>query len=100
MDKGGLSLEVIEAIAVVVEKYEAIEKIVLFGSRARGENRKTSDIDLAIYGNNIDQGSLAYQLDEEVPTLLEFDLSVMQQIEDRVFIEQVEKDGIVIYEKY
>ncbi|MGG4012466.1 nucleotidyltransferase domain-containing protein [Bacillus smithii] len=29
-----------------------IQKVVLFGSRARGDYRKTSDIDLAIYTNN------------------------------------------------
>ncbi|MEG0086674.1 MAG: hypothetical protein RR817_09390 [Niameybacter sp.] len=41
----------------------------------------------------------AYALEEEVPTLLEFDLSYMNEVEDAFFREQVTKEGIVLYEK-
>jgi len=43
-----LAERLIESIQDVGRKY-AVEKIVLFGSRARGDNRLTSDIDLAVY---------------------------------------------------
>lgn len=33
-------------------------------------------------------------------TLIEFDFSDMKDIHDEVFIEQVEKEGITIYEKH
>jgi len=45
-----------------------IEKVVLFGSRAKGTNSKISDIDLAVYGGNAAMFSL--DVEEEVRTLL------------------------------
>lgn len=32
-----------------------LEKVVLFGSRARGTNRERSDIDLAVFGGGVDR---------------------------------------------
>ena len=49
-----------------------IKKLILFGSRARGDFKRTSDIDLAVEGGNI--SAFAVQVDEEVSTLLEFDI--------------------------
>lgn len=41
-----------------------IKKLILFGSRARGDFKRTSDIDLAVEGGNI--SAFAVQVDEEV----------------------------------
>jgi predicted nucleotidyltransferase len=49
-----------------------IKKLILFGSRARGDFKRTSDIDLAVEGGNI--SAFAVQVDEEVSILLEFDI--------------------------
>ena len=49
-----------------------IKKLILFGSRARGDFKRTSDIDLAVEGGNI--SAFAVQVDEEVSTLLELSL--------------------------
>lgn len=48
-----------------------IKKLILFGSRARGDFKRTSDIDLAVEGGNI--SAFAVQVDEEVSILLEFE---------------------------
>ena len=47
MDDTGISARVIEEIRQLAEKY-SIEQVLLFGSRARGDYRRTSDIDLAV----------------------------------------------------
>ncbi len=52
-----LSDNIVSEIAVVADRYN-IKKIVLFGSRAKGTNSKTSDIDLAVYGGNAAMFSL------------------------------------------
>ena len=52
MNKGlkyNLEKEIVEEIYEISKKYPEIEKVVLFGSRARGDNASRSDIDLAIY---------------------------------------------------
>jgi predicted nucleotidyltransferase len=46
-----LEKRIVDDIVAIAEKYEMIKKIVLFGSRARGDNSKKSDIDLAIYAD-------------------------------------------------
>lgn len=47
MDGTGIRDEVIQEICEIAEKYK-VEKVILFGSRARGDFRRTSDIDLAV----------------------------------------------------
>lgn len=90
--------EVIQAIIDLAQSYHSIQKIMLFGSRVRGDHHRTSDIDLAIWSTE-SISEFVYLLDERVPTLLEFDISHMEEVEDSLFIEQVLKEGIVLYEK-
>lgn len=82
----------------ISKKHEYIDKIILFGSRARGDNALKSDIDLGVYSNN-SIAEFKDEIEEKVSTLLEFDFSHMNNIEDKFFIEQVEKEGVIIYEK-
>lgn len=90
--------EILDEIINVCKNYSNIEKVILFGSRARGDNSEKSDVDLAVYCNeNISE--FIEEIEEKVPTLLEFDFSEMNKIEDEFFIEQVEKEGIILYEK-
>lgn len=93
-----LSKEIIEEICKLAAEYNGIKRIVLFGSHARGDHHSTSDIDLAIYGATELQ-AFTYDLENKVSTLLMFDISNMEEVKDDFFIEQVEKDGVVVYEK-
>jgi predicted nucleotidyltransferase len=90
--------EVIQAMIDLAQTYHSIQKIMLFGSRARGDHHETSDIDLAIWSTE-SISEFVYILEEQLPTLLEFDISHMEEVENPLFIEQVLKEGIVLYEK-
>ena len=83
-------------IAGLGKKYHA-EKVVLFGSRARGDNRERSDIDLAIQGG--DTVAFAASADEDIPTLLMFDVVDLDKPVQSELLEEIRKDGVVIYEK-
>ena len=74
-----------------------VDKVILFGSRARGDNRERSDIDLAISGGNYVEFALA--VDEVVPTLLMFDFVVLDEFLSAELREAVERDGVLLYEK-
>ena len=87
-----------KSISLIGQKYAA-DKIVLFGSRARGDNNERSDIDLAIYGMPEDNRSLFWIELEELPTLLKFDIVHINGNTDSALVENIEKDGVVIYEK-
>ena len=93
-----LSKNIISEIIDISKKYYGINKVVLFGSRARGDNELKSDIDLAIYCDG-DLSLFIEEIENTTHTLLEFDFSDMNNIVDDFFIEQVEKEGIVLYEK-
>ena len=74
-----------------------MEKIVLFGSRARGDNTERSDIDIAVWGGSyID---LYNDIEENNVTLLSFDIIDMNSHISSALKEEIERDGVVIYEK-
>ena len=74
-----------------------IKKLILFGSRARGDFKRTSDIDLALEGGNI--SAFAVQVDEEVSTLLEFDIINLDGRVQKELLESIRREGVLLYEK-
>lgn len=54
----GLSETVIKELQDVFRRHANIEKVIIFGSRAKGNYRAGSDIDLAVVGKNIDYSQL------------------------------------------
>ena len=71
--------------------------IILFGSRARGDNHERSDIDLAVSGGNT--AAFALAIDEETYTLLKYDIVNLDRPVDTALLDNIRKDGIILYEK-
>ncbi len=92
----GIRETVLEELHVLAQKYN-LDKLILFGSRARGDYRKTSDIDLAATGGDIVRFSL--EAEEETTTLLSFDIVNLDKSVQKELRESIEKEGIIIYEK-
>lgn len=83
-------------------KQFSIKKMVLFGSRARGDSHAHSDIDLAVWGIKDARAYLDFQeaVEEQVLTLLSFDIVDMDSISvSNALREEIDKDGVVLYEK-
>lgn len=74
-----------------------LDKVILFGSRARGTNRERSDIDLAIQGG--DTVAFAASVDEDIPTLLFFDVANLDQPVQTELLDEIRKDGIIMHKK-
>lgn len=83
-------------LARLGDEYSA-EKIVLFGSRARGDNREKSDIDIAVYGLDKNKRVRFSESVDELPTLLKFDIIFIDDTTDPVLIKNIEKDGVILY---
>lgn len=94
-----LNSDIIKSISQVGMKYKKVYKIILFGSRARNDNKKNSDIDLAVYcdDNFEDEGEMYFEL-EDMDTLLKLDIVFIHNNTDKKLIENIERDGVVIYE--
>ena len=96
MNDTGIRPQVLMEIQELAKKY-GVEKVILFGSRARGDFKRTSDIDLAVKGG--DFARFALDVDEETSTLLKYDIiDLDRDIQDELR-KSIQKDGRIIYEK-
>ena len=82
----------------VLARESNIDKVVLFGSRARGDNHSRSDVDLAVWCDG-DITAFVHGLEIEIPTLLSFDVTHIKNGLEPEFLEQIQKEGITLYEK-
>ncbi len=92
----GLSEKVINSICDVARDNH-VKKVLLFGSRARGDYYRASDIDLAAYGENINRFRL--DLEELVPTLLTFDVVDMTGKPSKRILDTIHREGRLLYEE-
>lgn len=92
----------IEYIQKAFENFEEIEKAVVFGSRAMGNYKKGSDVDIAIIGENITNKTL-FKLDdylnEVYPLPYFFDIINYQVISNEKLKEHIDNEGKIIYTK-
>ena len=84
------------ALRMLAHAYGA-RRLVLFGSRARRTHGERSDIDLAVYGCARFR-DFAFAVDEEVETLLSFDLVDMETETSAQLANEIARDGVMIYE--
>jgi predicted nucleotidyltransferase len=87
----------VEDDIIEIAKKNNIEKVILFGSRARGNNSERSDIDLAVSGG--DALNFYYDVEEEVRTLLMFDVVDLNKGISDELQREIDRDGVVLYEK-
>ena len=88
--------EVVNDIAGIAEAHD-VEKVILFGSRARGDNTERSDVDVAIVGGDFD--NFYWDMDENINSLLMFDVVKLDSKISQSFKQEIERDGVVIYEE-
>ena len=99
--KYGLTKATIEKIQGVFARFPAIEKAVLYGSRAKGNYKTGSDIDLTLYGEALTSdlcSTIASELDD---LLLPYtiDLSIFDELNHAELREHIERVGMVFYER-
>ena len=78
-------------------KKHKLKKVLLFGSRARGDNADRSDIDLAVIGDN--SLFFAEDLENSLETLLPFDVVDLGEPIGKELRKNIEREGIVLYER-
>ncbi len=94
--KTGIKQNVIEEIRNIAREC-GVCRVLLFGSRARGDFKERSDIDLAVSGGKTDMFSVL--VDEETPTLLQYDIVNLDRSVQAALRLEIEREGIVIYEE-
>ncbi|MCM1135287.1 MAG: nucleotidyltransferase domain-containing protein [Clostridium sp.] len=96
MENSGIKPIVIQEIRGMARKYN-VNRVILFGSRARGDYRRVSDIDLAVGGG--DFAGFALEVEEETSTLLKYDIVNLDGSVQEELRTSIEKEGKILYEK-
>lgn len=87
----------VEDDIVALARRCGLKQAILFGSRARGDNRERSDIDLAIRGGNT--AEFIASADDEIYTLLMFDIVDLGKPVQAELLTEIRRDGVTLYEE-
>lgn len=97
----GLTEEEIAGIREVFSKYQQIEEVLIYGSRAMGNFKPASDIDLTLLGKDIDlslQTNIEFDLDD-LMLPYKFDISIYDKLSNPEFVNHINRVGKIIYKK-
>ncbi len=97
----GLEEKIITKINNVFKKYPQVFEVILYGSRAKGNFKNGSDVDLVLIGNRLDL-SLLYKIRNEIDDLLlpySFDISILNLITNENLLEHINRVGKIFYRK-
>ena len=87
-------------ILAIIQKYESIEKVIIYGSRAKGTQREGSDIDITLLGEiaNEDFNKFLLELDDSyIP--YKFDISIYNNLNSESLKEHIDRVGKIFYKK-
>lgn len=95
----GLSAETLDKLNSVFAQHNAIDSVVIYGSRAKGNYRAGSDIDLTIKGNEIAFAEFM-QIENQIDDLMlpyTVDLSQYKLLVNVDLIAHIDRVGVEIY---
>jgi uncharacterized protein len=99
--KFGLSDRILEKFHSVFSKYPEIEEVVIYGSRAKGNYREGSDIDITLKGEKVTENirsKVWLDLDDlNTPYLI--DLSVFNSLSSESLVEHINRVGLSFYKR-
>ena len=96
MRNTGIKDSVIYEIIELAKKYN-LDKVILFGSRARGDFQRASDIDLAVSGGDI--AMFTIDVEEETSTLLQFDVIDLDKDLQENLLKSIREEAIILYKR-
>lgn len=97
----GLSEQTMDKLTRLFCSFPMIDEVLLYGSRARGDNSNGSDIDFTLIGNNLTADCL-FKISDAIDDLLlphYVDVSIMKEIKNQALIDNIRNEGKVFYKK-
>lgn len=91
---------VLDKIKEIAQK-QRLKKVLLFGSRSRGDNGERSDYDIAIIDTDLsprDKAHISNEI-EEISTLKKIDIVFVNSTTNKELVDNINRDGVVIYEE-
>lgn len=88
-----------ERLLGVFKKYAQLDKVVLFGSRSRGDYNYNSDIDLLVI-ENMREDYLDFIVDlDNAMGIYSFDVIRFKDLGNNRLAKEIERDGMTIYQR-
>jgi len=99
--KFGLGAEVIASIQGVFTAHPEVQEVILYGSRAKGNYKVGSDIDLSMKGDGINFDVLSKISQElyDLPIPYTVDLSIFSNIDNQALQEHIERVGVPFFKR-
>lgn len=99
--KYGLTDTEIDQLDDLFARYREVEKVLLYGSRAKGSYKPFSDVDLTLIGEKLthtDLNQIIWAIDDLLLPY-QFDISLFHKLKNPDLIEHIQRKGIVFYQR-
>jgi len=100
--KYGLKDEYTQVFLSIIDKFQDVDKVVLFGSRAMEKHKKASDVDIALFGKNVNAGlasAIKFEIEEETVIPYFFDVVAYPVIKNQELKEHINTKGVILWER-
>ena len=96
----GIYPETIKILNAIFKGHDAIEEVIIYGSRAKGNYREGSDIDLTLKGNisTEELSNIYFEIDDSLTPYL-FDISIYNQLNSESLKDHIDRVGKIFYKK-
>ena len=98
MNRFGLSDQQLNLIKETIARFDEIKSAVVFGSRAMGNHKPGSDVDIAVKGENISEktiSALSTLLNEELPLPYFFDVVHYDTLDNETLVQHINEEGVL-----
>ena len=98
----GLKPEDVESMIGIIKQHYEIEEAIIFGSRAKGNYKTGSDIDIALKGgevNHITTSNISYKLNEETLMPYKFDVLNYHTVANEDLAKHIDRVGVCFYKR-
>ena len=97
----GLDANIVKELTSIFANHKKVDKVILYGSRAKGTFRSGSDVDLTLVGKDVNLKTV-YAISDEIEELFlpyRFDISVFEYLDNPDLVEHIRRVGKVFYQR-
>lgn len=100
MNKFGLPERTVNELLEYFKSKPGVEKVVVYGSRAKGNFRNGSDIDFAIWTDDKSAYELRIETElDDLETPYMFDVTDYKNLSHEGMKNSIDRDGVLFYQK-